>query len=130
MLKANFLPHLLTIYGPSRLLSLPGNRDERTKWLITLGQGEKAKPPPPILLVSSRTPYSPGRGFSATVQSGSEDCVWLDVTEMSMQEVKQARGLFFTGDQKSDEEHGVCHPDRKKGGGEGLLPGRCLFLWE
>lgn len=38
MLKANFLPHLLTIYGPSRLLSLLGNRDERAKWMIILSR--------------------------------------------------------------------------------------------
>ena len=48
MLKANFLPHLLTIYGPSWLLSLLGNRDERAKWVIVLSRRDvKAISPNP-----------------------------------------------------------------------------------
>ena len=119
MLKANFLPHLLTIYGPSRLLSLLGNRDERAKWVIILSRRD----------VSGRW-FSVSNTGATLCQLGF--CLAADDRNATTIAETSRGGYFFTGNKKSRDKHCVCNPDRKKWKGreqraKSLLPGYRVF---
>lgn len=138
MLKANFLPHLLTIYGPSRLLSLLGNRDERAKWVIILSRRDVKAISPNLSRFFSLSLQLLERGGRFSVSNtGTPLCqlgLYLAADDRNASTiVETSRGsYFFTSNKKSRDKHCICNPDRKKWKGreqraKSLLPRSCVF---